>query len=220
MATFLGKKLHGNDQDELGNRFDLRIQGTRIKHTLGPVSLKMYDKFGLILRIETTVNDVAFFPHYRQVEHRDGTRVTKWTRMKRSLYSLPALREALRAAHHRYWEFISTLADPSAGVEKLRKLSQTVIERERSYRGFNFFCQEDQQLRRVLARGEFNIRGLQNRSLRYDLREKNGGQVSRLLKRLRLHGFIKKVGHTYRYYLTHFGTEIIAAALKALGIEP
>jgi hypothetical protein len=67
----------------------------------------------------------------------------------------------------------------------------------------------------VLARGEFNIRGLQNRSLRYDLREKNGGQVSRLLKRLRLHGFIKKVGHTYRYYLTHFGTEIIAAALKA-----
>ena len=61
MATFLGKKLHGNDQDEMGNRFDLRIQGTRIKHTLGPVSLKMYDKFGLILRIETTVNDVAFF---------------------------------------------------------------------------------------------------------------------------------------------------------------
>jgi hypothetical protein len=38
--------------------------------------------------------------------------------------------------------------------------------------------------------------------------------VSRLLKRLRLHGFIKKVGHTYRYYLTHFGKEIIAAALK------
>jgi hypothetical protein len=28
----------------------------------------MYDKWGLILRIETTVNDVAFFPHYREVE--------------------------------------------------------------------------------------------------------------------------------------------------------
>jgi hypothetical protein len=34
---------------------------------------------------------------------------------------------------------------------------------------------------------------------------RNAGQVSRLLKRLRLHGFIMKVGHTYRYYLTHFG---------------
>jgi len=164
VATFLGKKLHGNYQDELGNRFDLRIQGTRIKHTMGPVSLKMYDKFGLILRIETTVNDVSFFPHYRQVEQRDGTRVTKWTHMKKTLYSLPALREALRAVNHRYLEFISTVGDPSAGVEKLRKLSQTVTEHERSYRGFNLFCEEDQQLMQVLVRGEFNIRGLQNRT--------------------------------------------------------
>ena len=116
---------------------------------------------------------------------------------------------------HRYLEFISTLADPSAGVEKLRKLSQTVVvEHERSYPGFNLFCEEDQQLMQALARGEFNIRGLQNRTLRDHLPEKNGGQVSRLLKRLRLHGFIKKVGRTYRYYLTHFGKEIIAAALK------
>ena len=210
----MGKKLHGNYQDELGNRFDLRIQGTRIKHTMGPVSLKMYDKFGLILRIETTVNDIGFFPHYREVEQGDGTRVTQWTHMKRSLYSRPPLHEALRAANHRYWEFISTLADPSAGVEKLRKLSQTVIEHERSYRGFNLFCEEDQQLMPVLARGEFNIRGLQNRTLRDQLPHKSSGQVSRPLKRLRLHGFVKKVGRTYRYYLTHFGKEIIAAALK------
>jgi hypothetical protein len=214
VATFLGKKLHGNYQDELGNRFDVRIQGTRIKHTMGPVSLKMYDKFGLILRIETTVNKVSFFPHYRQVEHRDGTRVTKWTRMKKSLYSLPPLREALRAANHRYLEFISTLADPSSAVEKVRKLSQTVMEHERSYRGFNLFCEEDQRLMQVLARGEFNIRGLQNRTLRNHLTDQSSGQVSRLLKRLRLHRFIKKVGRTYRYYLTHFGKEIIAAALK------
>jgi hypothetical protein len=38
----------------------------------------MYDKFSLILRIETTVNDVSFFKHYREVEHRDGSRETKW----------------------------------------------------------------------------------------------------------------------------------------------
>ena len=89
-----------------------------------------------------------------------------------------------------------------------------MIEHERSYRGFNLFCQEDQQLIQVLARGEFNIRGLQNRTLRDHLPDKSSGQVSRLLKRLRLHGFVKKVGRTYRYYLTHLGKEIIAAALK------
>ncbi len=60
VATFWGKKLHGHYQDEMGHRDNIRIQGTRIKHTTGPVSIKLCDKFGLILRIETTVNDVSF----------------------------------------------------------------------------------------------------------------------------------------------------------------
>jgi len=38
--------------------------------------------------------------------------------------------------------------------------------------------------------------------------------VSRLLKRLRLHGLIKKVGHTYKYYLTRFGKEVLTTGLK------
>ena len=65
IATFLGKKLNTNFQGEAGNRYDVRIQGTRIKHTMGPVSIKMYDRFGLRLRIRTTVNDLTFFQHYR-----------------------------------------------------------------------------------------------------------------------------------------------------------
>jgi hypothetical protein len=125
-----------------------------------------------------------------------------------------AWREARRAAQRRYLELISTLADPRAGVEKLRKLSQTVTEHERSYPGFDLFGEEDQQLMQALARGEFNIGGLQDRTLRDHLPEKTTGQMWRLLKRLRLHGFIQKVGHTYRDYLTHFGKEIITAALK------
>jgi hypothetical protein len=72
-----------------------RIAGTRNRHTRGPAAIKMYDKFGLILRLETTVNDVSFFPHYRTVEQRDGITVTKWASMKKSIYSLPVLREAL-----------------------------------------------------------------------------------------------------------------------------
>ena len=47
IATFLGRKLNGNYPDEMGNRFNTRIEGTRIKHTMGPVSIKMYDKFRL-----------------------------------------------------------------------------------------------------------------------------------------------------------------------------
>jgi len=214
IATFLGRKLNVQYGGEMGNRFNIRIEGTRIKHTMGPVSLKLYDKFGLMLRIETTVNDLTFFKHYREVEHRDGTRETKWASMRKTIYSLPALRELLAAANRRYLEFLSTIEDPRNGRDKLDKLSQTVRQQGRSYPGFNLFDADDEALLRVIARGEFNISGMQNKTLRRFLPDKNSGQVSRLLKRLRVHGLIKKVGHTYKYYLTRFGKHVIATGLK------
>jgi hypothetical protein len=116
IATFLGRKLDIRYEGEMGNRFNVRIEGTRIKHTMGPCSLKLYDKFGLILRIETTVNDLTFFKHYREVEHRDGSRETKWAAMQKTIYSLPALRELLAAANRRYLEFLSALEDPVTGA--------------------------------------------------------------------------------------------------------
>ena len=139
IATFLGRKLSPQFEGEMGNRFNIRIEGTRIKHTMGPVSIKLYDKFGLILRIETTVNDLTFFKHYREVEHRDGSRETKWASMQKTIYSLPALRELLEAANRRYLEFLSAIEDPRAGRNKLDKLSQPVEQEGRRYSGFNLF---------------------------------------------------------------------------------
>jgi hypothetical protein len=36
IATFLGRKLSTQFEGEMGNRFNIRIEGTRIKHTMGP----------------------------------------------------------------------------------------------------------------------------------------------------------------------------------------
>src|SRR5258708_27235361 len=114
----------------MGKRFNVRIEGTRIKHTMGPVSLKLYDKFGLILRIETTVNDLTFFKHYREVEHRDGSRETKWASMQKTIYRLPALRELLASPNRRYLEFLSAVAHLHAPRVQLHTISQTK-EKER-----------------------------------------------------------------------------------------
>jgi hypothetical protein len=214
IATFLGRKLSAQFEGEMGNRLNIRIEGTRIKHTMGPVSIKLYDKFGLILRIETTVNDLTFFKHYREVEHRDGSKETKWASMQKTIYSLPALRELLKAANRRYLEFLSAIEDPLAGKNKLDKLSQPVEQEGRRYSGFNLFDPQDETLLCSILRGEFNISGLQNKTLRRHIPELNTGQVSRLLKRLRTHGLVKKVGHTYKYYVTAFGKEVVATALK------
>lgn len=214
IATFLGKKLNGNYQDEMGNRYNVRIEGTRVRHSMGKTSVKMYDKFGRILRIETTTLDVTFFRHYREVEQRDGTTAMKYAPMKKTIYSLGALREVLAAVNRRYLEFISAVDDPSDGIRKLNRVSQPVREQERSYRGFNFFDQDDQLLFEVIARGEFNISGIRNKPLRALLPGFTSGQISRLLKRLRKHGLIKKASRCYKYYLTPLGRQTVALGLK------
>lgn len=214
IATFLGRKLHGNYQDEMGNNFNTRIEGTRIKHTMGKNSVKMYDKFGLILRIETTVNDVSFFKRFREVEHRDGSKTKKMAAMKKNIYSLSPLRTLLFASNHRYLEFISSFDDISIGVRKLNKVSKPVVKSTRSYKGFNFFSDDDQLLFEAIASGEYNISGFQNKHLRTKLENKNSGQISRILKRLHVHGMIKKAAHTYKYYLTKLGRKVISLGLR------
>jgi hypothetical protein len=214
IATFLGKKLTGNCQDEMGNRYNVRIEGTRVRHSRGMVSIKMYDKFGQILRIETTAKDISFFKHYREVEQRNGESVMKFAPMKKTIYSLGALREVLSAANRRYLEFLSAIDDPSNGIDKLNKITRTVHEEARSYRGFNFFNQDDEALFVALARGEFTIIGVQNRALRGLFPQFNSGQMSRLLRRPRTHGLIKKASHCYKYYLTALGKQVAALGLK------
>jgi len=214
IATFLGKKLNGNYQDEMGNRYNVRIEGTRVRHSMGMASIKMYDKFGHILRIETTVKDVSFFKHYREVEQRNGEAVMKFAPMKKTIYSLGLLRDLLTAADRRYLEFLSAIDDPSNGLGKLHKITRTVYEEARSYRGFNFFDQDDEALFLALARGEFTITGVQNKALRARFPQYNSGQMSRILRRLRTHGLIKKASHCYKYYLTVLGKQVIALGLK------
>ncbi len=213
VATFLGRKLHGNFKDELGNDFNTRIMGTRIRHHMGPATIKMYDKHGLVLRIETTANDVSFFKHHRRVDHRDGTSSKKIAPVRKTIYSLGAMQELLGASNRRYIEFLSQLDEPGSGLRQLEKISRPARRNGRSYRGFNLFHGDDLNLFVAIARGEHCISGFRNRDIQRRL-ERNGGQVSRLLKRLRLHGLIKKIGRTYKYYLTRPGRSIIACALR------
>lgn len=214
VATFLGRKLTDAYTGEIGNDFETRIQGTRIRHHMGPAAIKLYDKFGLILRIECTTNDVAFFKHHRTVEHRNGTNDFKLAPVRKSIYSLPILRELMGAANARYLDFLAAIEDPRPGLRALDKISRPVHEGDRSYRGFNLFHGDDLSLFQTILRGEFTISGFQASHLRPHLPELAGARLSRALKRLRTHGLIKKIAHRYKYYLTVLGRTVATAALK------
>jgi predicted transcriptional regulator len=214
IATFLGHKVDPRYQGEIGNNYNIRIEGSRIKHTMGKSSIKMYDKFSKILRIETTTNEVSFFKHYREVEHRDGTKTMQDAPLKKNIYSLTPLTLLFKASNKRYLQFVSAFDNKEAGRKRLDKITKPIQENNRSYKGFNFFSREDMSLLFAILRGEYNISGFRNKDLRMRLPKFNTGKISRLIKRLNIFGLIKKAGNTYKYYMTKLGKELIVTAEK------
>jgi len=91
---FLGKKMMPALARELVSSLSTSIEGTCSKHRMGKNSIKIYDKFGRVLRIETSSNDVSLFKRHRKVEHRDGHATRELASVKKS-YSLIDLRALL-----------------------------------------------------------------------------------------------------------------------------
>jgi len=211
VAGFLGKKITPQLAAEIGSRLSTRIESRCIKHYMGAAGVKVYDKFSRVLRVETTVNNVSFFKHHRKVEHKDRHATRELAALKKTIYSLIDLREILLGCNQRYLAFLASLEDPSAGERDLQRLSQPRVGTEPRVKGLNFFNACEQTLLRTLQRGEFNIHGWRRADLATHV-SLSPSALSRQLWRLRALGLIKKVAHTYRYYLTRLGRAAIAAA--------
>ncbi|MDR2970932.1 MAG: hypothetical protein LBU83_03250, partial [Bacteroidales bacterium] len=215
------QKLDPRYQGEIGNNYHVRIEGTRIKHTMGSVSIKMYDKFSKILRIETTCNDISFFKHFREVVHRDGTTSNQMASLKKNIYSLTFLADNLKAANKRYIEFIAAFDNKEAGRKRLERVTESKTENNRNYKGFNFFCKDDLKVLLAILHGEFNISGFRNKNIQ-KLLGFSSAKISRLIKRLRVHKLIKKASDSYKYYITKLGKEtiIMSQKIKELVLVP
>lgn len=214
IATFLGKKITYNCKKEVGTNYNQRFLGTRIKHHMGDVSIKMYDKHGIVLRIESTCNNIGEFRVNRKVLHRDGSSSEQKASMKKSIYSLYQLFTIMKSANYRYLEFISSFDDHQDGDKHLKEVTQPVIENDRSYRGINFFNEIDLKVLETIGRGEFMTFGMQNKDIRKYVKGIKTSAMSRIFKRLRLHGLIERKGSSYKYFVTAFGKEVISAGLS------
>jgi hypothetical protein len=222
VATFLGRKIAPQLKQEVGSQFSTRIEGTCIKHRFGSASIKMYDKFGCVLRIETTTNDVSFFKHHRKVEHRDGPPTRELAPLKKTIYSLIDLREILFGCNRRYLDHLSALDDVSGGLRALERVTRPRVIGDKTVKGINFFAPEDSALLHALQDPRVNMAGIRRGDLLPGLGMFSPGQLSRQLRRLLDLGVIKRVKGTYRYYLTKAGRAATAAAerLAAAVIVP
>jgi hypothetical protein len=228
VMRFLGRKIHWSFQGEVVTDFKERPEGVRIKHRVGKNSLKLYDKFGRVLRTEFTMNDARDFKAYRPRE-KDPKGKCKWRPLRHGVADLHRRSQVSQAANERYLDALAA-ADTSIQLgDLLHSICTPTTFNGKRIRALRPWALEDVELFRAVCHGEFSINGFRNRDLQALLfkgsttsqkeKQRRSGRVSRLLRILRAHHLVQKVPSTYRYVLTIKGAQILAAVLTAQRIS-
>ena len=79
--------VHGNFQGQILSQLKQRPEGLRLKHQANGNSLKLYDKQGSILRVETTLNRPHQFRVFRASE-RDPQGTLRWQVLRKGIGDL------------------------------------------------------------------------------------------------------------------------------------
>src|SRR5947209_4065860 len=227
VLRFLGSQstartVHGNFKGELYSTLRGRAEGVCLKHYAAGNSIKLYDKEGQVLRVETTIHHPEVFKVYRPTATpgRDGEEVLKWQRMRKAVADIHRRAQVSGAANTRYLEGMATVSSR----EPVGPLAATIFARVekdgRRYRALNPWHQPDAELLEAISAGQWTLNGFRNRDLRRALyptpsdaaeAKRQAARVTRLLGLLRAHGIIHKVGGTHRYQVSVKGRQIITA---------
>ena len=173
----------------------------------------MYDKYGCVLRIETTINDVSFFKHHHKAEHRQGPPTRVLAPVKKTIYSLIDLREIMLGCNRRYLAHLAALDDFSASVRALDRLTKPRTVEQKTLKESTSLTRSIALLH-ALQNPRVNIAGIRRADLLPLLDQLFPDRLSRQLRRLRHLGVIKRVAGTYRYYLTRIGRAATAAPCR------
>ena len=84
----------------------------------------MYDKFGLILRVETVINQPGEFKVFRECWHRDGSKSLGWYPMCKGVGNFHHYQSHALACNLRYLEALAAVEDPAPAYDDLRTLTE------------------------------------------------------------------------------------------------
>jgi hypothetical protein len=218
IATFLGKRLTVKFEGEMGSRYSERVLGTRIKCQMGALSVKTYDKFGKILRIEVTTLDVSQINLFRDVFKRNGEIDHKAAPAKKDVFSLFSLITPFKNIIQRYLEFISAFDDPSDGIKKLNEVTGKKQVNGKNVKGINFFDKTDMKILNSISAPELVLNGFRCKYLKSAFPEfkDKPWRITCILKRLRNLKIIVKTSNASKYYFSELGKKIAVAGMHII----
>lgn len=228
ILSFLGKKLYGQFRGEVLTEYKKRQPGARVKHRIKGNWIKMYDKFGCVLRIETVINDPYEFK-VRRTGKRQGEEIVGWFPLIKGVAYLYRYVDIAQATNTRYVEALAVVDDPGPTQEELAAFARPVRPKTgKIHRGFNPFSPDDIHLFTTLMRGEFHLMGFRNKDLRPFLYPsattrrqacRNSARVSRQLQILHAHRLIAKIPRSRRWRVTQHGQRLMANAINVFNSQ-
>jgi len=224
VMRFLGKKLHGNFLGEVVSDCRRRPEGVRVKHSVKSNSVKMYDKQGSVLRVETTINDPRDLKVYRAREGDSGG-IRDWRRMRKGVVDLRRRAEVSQGCNGRYYDALAALDTSRPLREVMAPICRPTKLGDARMRAMRPWSEEDLALLRAINRGEHVLGGFRNRDVAALLypegrktpseRRQASARISYRLRLLRAHRIIKKIPHTHRYQVTAKGRQIVTSILQS-----
>ena len=223
VLRFLGRRISGLFNGEVRSHTGSRVEGVRIKHWVEENSIKMYDKAGSVLRIETTINNTTRFKVRRRVT-RQGQKKMTWVQMRKGVVDIRRRVEVCRGANARYLDALAVVGDSTPSHRVLDPVSQPVIIDKRRYRALRPISPADSRLFQQILTGENLLQGVRNHDLRRALypdderdpakRQRASGRITRNLRLLSSHALIYRVPKTNYYRTTKTGYRVMTTALQ------
>jgi hypothetical protein len=223
VLRFLGRKLEPSFAGEVQTHAGKRAEGKRVKHSMKKNRLKMYDKAGSVLRIETVINDPGEFRVRRWRKSKSGPPELAWHPMCKGVAWLWRYAEVGQAANARYLEALAVVDDDAPARRLLDRVTKPVTSQGRRRRALQPLSQEDQTLFLAVMRGGNRLQGFRNRDLVKELypcgtkdlveRRRRCAQVTRLIGLLRAHRLIAKTPRSRHYKITVQGEHFMSAAI-------
>jgi hypothetical protein len=222
--SYLGRKWHARFDGEVQTHYkSVREPGACVKHFMKKNWLKMYDKLGLLLRVETVINQPGEFKVLRECRHQDGTTSLGWFAMCKGVGNLHHYQSHALACNQRYLEALAAVDDPTPGYDDLKKLTEPQRQQGRSYAGFNPAREDEARLFAAVLAGDHIAQGFRNRDIRTVLyaesptdrqRQRHSAAIGRLVKRLHVRGLVVKVPRTRRWRVTDQGRRVLGDTLQ------
>ena len=220
VLRFLGHKVRCIRSGEVKSSLQRRFEGVRVKHWLHENSLKMYDKQGSVLRIETTINNPKRFQVRRRLNRQSKF---TWLPLRKGIADIRRRVQLSRAANERYLQALAVVGEPTPSHKLLDRVSKPVMQGQQRFRALRPISPDDSRLFETLSDGKFSLQGIRNKDIRQQLwpiaqdqqeERKRAARVTRSLSLLKSHKLIFRVPNTNYYRTTKLGDEVIATALK------